>query len=359
MNSRQRLMTALSRGVPDRVPRDLSWGLSPIFYEKFKKNTGETDYYKYFKVDYRLLDFKSTKKVIDFSNYFNERSDVHGFYNDEWGIGHVKSTNTDFHFEHIISPLKFAESVNDIIDYPIPDFMEEYRHTHFDEKVKNLHDSGMAVVGVSIAQTLFEQAWLIRGFEELMMDMIARPEMAECLLDKLLNLRIEMAKRLVMANVDVLMLGDDVGMQTGMLISPLQWRKWLKPRLAKIIVSAKSLKPDINIFYHSDGNIEPIIDELIEVGVTVLNPIQPECMDPAQIKKKYGSKISFWGAIGVQTNLPFGTPYDVRQEVKLRMETIGKDGGFVIGPTHCIEPEIPWENLVAMFDAIEEFGYYR
>ena len=81
-------------------------------------------------------------------------------------------------------------------------------------------------------------------------------------------------------------------------------------------------------------------------------------MDPVRIKKKYGNRIAFWGAIGVQTNLPFGTPDDIRQEVKLRMETIGKDGGYVIGPTHFIEPEVTWENLVAMFNAIEEFGYY-
>ena len=358
MNSRQRFLTALSRGIPDRVPRDLSWGLSPIFYKKFKKNTGEDDFNKYFKIDYRRLDFKSAEKVVDFSTYFNERADVPGFYNDEWGVGYVKSERTDFHFEHIISPLKFAKDVNAIIDYPIPDLMEKYRHAHFDKEVKNLHDQEIAVAG-NLTQTLFEQAWLISGFEEFMMNMIAEPEMAECLLDKLLKLRIKMAERFATVDVDVLMLGDDVGMQTGMLISSQQWRKWLKPRLAEIIASAKAVKPDIHIFYHSDGNIEPIINELIEVGVTVLNPIQPECMDPAQIKKKYGSKISFWGAIGVQTNLPFGTPEDVRQEVKLRMETIGKDGGFIIGPTHYIEPEVSWDNLVAMFDAIEEFGYYR
>lgn len=358
MNSRQRLLIALSGGVPDRVPKDLSWGLSPIFYEKFKKNTGETDCNKYFEIDYRRLDFKPTEKVIDFSAYFNERTNVPGFYYDEWGIGYVKSERTDFHFKHIISPLKFAKGINDIIDYPMPDFMKEYRHAYFDDEIKKIHDQGIAAAG-NVTQTLFEQAWLIRGFEEFMMDMIAEPEMAECLFDKLLKLRIKMAERFAMADVDVLMLGDDVGMQTGLLISLQQWRKWLKPRLAKVINSAKLIKPDIHVFYHSDGNIELIIDELIEIGVTVLNPIQPECMDPAQIKKKYGSKISFWGAIGVQTNLPFGSCEDVRQEVKLRMETIGKDGGYVIGPTHVIEPEVPWENLVAMFDAIEEFGYYR
>lgn len=266
--------------------------------------------------------------------------------------------NSELHFEHMIAPLKKIKSMNEIIDFPMPDFLEQYRYSHFKEEVKRLHGEGLGV-SFECAQTLFEKAWLIRGLEEFMMDMIEDPEMVECLLDKLLDLRIKMVRLGAEADVDVIMLGDDVAMQTGMFISPSQWRAWFKPRLAKIISEAKSIKPDIHIFYHSDGNVEPVIDELIEVGVTVLNPIQPECVDPAEIKKEFGHKVAFWGSIGVQTNLPFGKPEDVRNEVKLRMNTIGKNGGFVIGPTHFIEPEIPWENLVAMFDAIEEFGSYQ
>lgn len=358
MNSRERFLTALSRGIPDRVPKDLSWGLTPLFEQKFRKKTGSTDYEKYFGIDHRIIDFSPTNKKMDFNNYFKERVEVHGFYTDEWGVGLTKSQNTELHFEHMIPPLKFATSLNEMIDYPLPDFMETYRHADMNERVKKIHDEGLAV-SACLAQTLFEKAWLIRGFEEFMMDMLDESEMAECLLDRMLDLRIKMAERFAAADVDVLMLGDDVAMQTGMLLSPSQWRLWLKPRLAKVIEAAKSVKKDIHIFYHSDGNVEPIIDELIEIGVTALNPIQPECVDPEEIKKKYGHKVALWGSIGVQTNLPFGRPKDVRDEVKLRMETVGKNGGFIIGPTHFIEPEIPWDNVVAMFEAIEEYGYYK
>jgi uroporphyrinogen decarboxylase len=155
------------------------------------------------------------------------------------------------------------------------------------------------------------------------------------------------------------MLGDDVAMQTGMLISPQLWRIWLKPRMVRIINAAKSIHPRIHIFYHSDGNPSAIIDELIEIGVTVLNPIQPECMNPAEVKKKYGDRLAFWGTMGVQSTLPFGTPEDVRAEVKLRMQTIGSGGGLLLGPSHMIEPEVPWENIIAFFNAVEEYGYYR
>jgi uroporphyrinogen decarboxylase len=358
MNSRERLLTAMSRGIPDRVPRDLSWGFSPLFYEKFREKTGRTDYLSYFEVDSRFLNFRQTEKKIDFSGYFYERAEVVDFYTDEWGVGHTKSKNTELHFEHMIAPLKYAKSVKDIMDFPLPDFIEDYRHAHFEEEVRKLHAQGLAVAG-PLAQTLFEQAWLIRGFEDFMTDMLENEDMAECLLDRLLDLRIKMAERYAVVGIDVLMLGDDIAMQSGMLISPVQWRKWLKPRLAAIISRAKAINPDLHIFYHSDGNPQMIIDDLIEIGVNVLNPIQPECFEPAEVKKKYGDRLAFWGAIGVQTNLPFGTSEDVRSEVKLRMETIGRNGGFIIGPTHFIEPEVPWENLVTMFDAIEEFGYYR
>jgi len=167
-----------------------------------------------------------------------------------------------------------------------------------------------------------------------------------------------MVRKYVAAGVDVLMLGDDVAMQTGMLLNPREWRYWLKPRMAEIIAAAKEINPKIPVFYHTDGNPSEIIDDFIEIGITILNPVQPECMDLVRLKGKYGDRLAFWGSIGVQSNLPFGTPEDVRTEVKLRMETLGKNGGFFIGPTHMIEPEVPWENLIAMFDAIQEYGYY-
>ena len=152
---------------------------------------------------------------------------MEGFYTDEWGVGHTKSKNTELHFEHMIAPLKYARSVNDIMDFPLPDFMEDYRHAHFEEEVGKLHEQGLAVAG-PLTQTLFEQAWLIRGFEDLMTDMLENEDMVECLLDRLLDLRIKMAERYAAVGVDVLMLGDDIAMQIRYADKPCAVEKMAK-----------------------------------------------------------------------------------------------------------------------------------
>ncbi len=129
--------------------------------------------------------------------------------------------------------------------------------------------------------------------------------------------------------------------------------------MQRAIAAAKSVKPDMLAFYHSDGDIRDIIPELIEIGVDVLNPVQPECMDPRAIKSKYGDRLSFWGTIGTQTTLPSGTPDDVRRQVREMIDTVGDGGGLVLAPTHLVEPEVPWENLMAFVDEAKRYGIYR
>jgi uroporphyrinogen decarboxylase len=167
-----------------------------------------------------------------------------------------------------------------------------------------------------------------------------------------------MMTRIAGAGLDILRLGDDVGMQHAMMMSPAMWAKWLKPRLAKVIEAAKTANPSIIVSYHSDGMIMPVIEGLIEAGVDVLNPVQPECIDPAEVKAMFGDRLAFSGTIGTQTTMPFGTPDDVRRDVKDRIETVGKGGGLFIGPSHTMEPEVPWANVVAFVEAVEEYGRY-
>jgi len=219
-------------------------------------------------------------------------------------------------------------------------------------------DLGFAVSG-HMEVTLFEVAWQIRGFERFLMDMRERPDIIECLLDRLMEFRIRGAELYAKAGVDLLSLGDDVSMQTGMIFSPELWRRYFKPRMAKIIETARRIKPDIHVMYHSDGNPSAIYDELIDIGVTVLNPIQPECVDPARVKEEFGDRAAFWGAFGIQYTLPFGSVREIRDEVGLRMRTIGKNGGYILAPTHVIAPEVPWENLKALYEAVDELGNYE
>lgn len=118
------------------------------------------------------------------------------------------------------------------------------------------------------------------------------------------------------------------------------------------------MKPDLLVEYHTDGFVEPFIPELIEIGIDVLNPVQPECMDPVEIKRKYGNQMAFSGTIGTQTTLPFDTPDNIREVVKERIQTVGTGGGLVLAPSHMVEPDVPWKNIIAFFEAADEYGYY-
>lgn len=206
--------------------------------------------------------------------------------------------------------------------------------------------------------TIFEVSWYIRGMENLFSDMMLQPDLAETLLDRITEMRVFQAQTYARADVDILDLGDDVATQRGMLMSPKMWHHWLKPRLARVIGAAKAIKPDILVQYHSDGDCRDVIPELIEVGVDILNPVQPECMDPAEIKTQYGDRLAFSGTVGTQTTMPHGTPAEVKAVVKERIATVGEGGGLLIAPTHVLEPDVPWENVIALVEAVEEYGEY-
>jgi len=134
------------------------------------------------------------------------------------------------------------------------------------------------------------------------------------------------------------------------------WRYFQKDRWAKIYQEIRKINPNIKVWYHSDGNVSDIIGELIEIGVDILNPVQPECLDPFEVKKKYGKNIVIDGAIGTQTVLPFGTPDDVKKAVREAAEILGADGGYILSPSHVIEPEVPIENIRAFIDTAKEFN---
>jgi uroporphyrinogen decarboxylase len=238
--------------------------------------------------------------------------------------------------------------------------MADYRYEGLAGRVADWHRRGYAVAGgiPHYSGTLFECAWILRGMENLLADFLLNPAFATALLDRLTESAIYAARRMAFADVDVLTTGDDVGTQRGMMMSLPTWRTWLKPRLAAVIAAAKEVKPDLLVSYHSDGNVEPVIPELIEIGVDILNPVQPECMDPVKLKREYGDRLAFSGTIGTQTTMPFGTPAEVKAVVKERIETVGRGGGLLLAPTHVLEPEVPWENVIAFMEAVDEYGRY-
>ena len=205
--------------------------------------------------------------------------------------------------------------------------------------------------------TVFETAWALRGLEQMLIDMVADPDLADQVLDLPYQYHLTAAKRLVEMGVDMIWLGDDVGSQHEMLISPRMWRKFFKWRMAEMIQELKAINPDLKVAYHSDGDIRRIIPELIEIGLDVLNPVQPASMDPAEIKAQYGDRLCFWGTIDEQQTLPFGSPEEVRAEVLERLRTIGQGGGLILAPTHHVQLDTPLENFQAMVDTIQNTPY--
>ncbi|MEW6359681.1 MAG: uroporphyrinogen decarboxylase family protein [Planctomycetota bacterium] len=352
MTNRERVLTAINRQQPDKVPKTASF--TAAIMELFKQKTGgKVSPHEYFKMEPCGVGFKATEQKTDFRKFFDDLPQNAAI--NEWGTAHVPGRV--HHFTHRRFPMEKFDSAAQVEEYPWPDMKAPYRHAHLEEQVKKLHDNN-EFVGGSVAH-IFETAWQVRGMDTLLMDFVMRPAIAAAVLDHITDLKAFVARRMAEANVDMLHCGDDVGMQDRMMMSPDMWREWFKPRWTKVIAAAREVKPGIHAFYHSDGFIEPIIPDLIEIGITVLNPVQPECMDPANLKKEYGDRLAFWGTIGTQTTMPFGTPEEVRQTVKERIETVGKGGGLVLAPTHILEPEVPWENIVAFFDAVEEFGRYE
>jgi uroporphyrinogen decarboxylase len=273
-------------------------------------------------------------------------------YTDEWDIGwDVVPYNTPFgngiYTEICRHPLADDHAISGY-HAPDPNRPELYRAA---EQMIQDFKAEYWIVGSTVT-TVFETAWALRGFKQMLMDMARNPDLANALFEIPYHYHLTAAKKLVELGVDMIYLGDDMGAQTQMMISPSMWRKYFKPRMANIIAGLKSINPALKVAYHTDGNVEPIIPELIEIGLDVLNPIQPASMDPAKIKKEYGDKLCFWGTIDEQYTLPFGSPQNVINEVNLRLETVGFNGGLILAPTHSVQLDTPLENFWAMVNTV-------
>jgi uroporphyrinogen decarboxylase len=277
-------------------------------------------------------------------------------YTDEWGVGWKNAPyetrfGSGFYTEIANHPLADARAL-DTYRPPDPDRLQLYEEA---ERLIAAHKPDYWIVGVTVT-TIFETAWALRGLPRLLMDLVEDPDLADRLLEIPFRYHLAAARRLVALGVDMIWTGDDVGGQHGMLMAPRTWRRFLKPRMAEFIASLKRLNPGLKVAYHSDGNIEPIVPELIEIGLDVLNPIQPGSMDPVKLKRQYGDKLCFWGTIDEQYTLPFDTPAAVRRQVLDRVTTVGRSGGLILSPTHHVQLDTPIENFWSMVRSITGDG---
>lgn len=350
---RDRVLTALSHEVPDRCPMQISF--TPEFAKRLRNelNLGGGAHNPHgggnsYQLE-RALDEDLLLTSVGWANSYYQADHA---YTDEWGIGwKLCEYDTPFgkgkYTEIASHPLANDDAINRYRP-PDPHRPELYRDA---EHLVREYGREYFIVGVTVT-TIFETAWALRGLERMMVDLVENPDLAEAILDIPFRYHLAAAKRLVEIGVDMIWTGDDIGGQSAMILSPAMWRRFFKPRLAEFFTALRRINRNVKIAYHSDGVIQPIIPDLIEIGLDVLNPIQPACIDPAWLKKTYGDKLSFWGSIDEQHTLPFGTPEDVRKEVRLRLETLGQGGGLIIGPTHHVQLDTPMENFRAMVEAI-------
>lgn len=204
---------------------------------------------------------------------------------------------------------------------------------------------------VNLGKSLFERAWSMRGFENILIDMLEAPEFVEDLLDAITEFNLATISELVRYDIDAVMFGDDWGAQRGLLFSPHLWRRLIKPRIARMYAAVR--EGGKKVFIHSCGKVQSLFPELIELGVDVFNPFQPEVMDLAAIKEQHGQQLSFYGGMSIQKVMPFGTPDEVRNEARRLMSVLGRGGGYILAPSHDMPGDIPVENIVALIETVQ------
>ncbi|MCP4184123.1 MAG: hypothetical protein GY761_12535 [Hyphomicrobiales bacterium] len=382
MTSRERVLATLNHEEPDRVPIVIgvsnATGIKMKPYQKIKEITGveAPDNYLYqwpelgtAQIDEATMHrlHSDVRGVTDLEPRHilaaNRQRPAHSNYIDSWGSGAMEIAPEEW-FPGI-HPLLNATTIEEIENYAgWPDMSDPTRVAHVSEVARKLASTNeYAILATPWLLFPFERAYAMQGLENFLLNMGLHPDFAVALLKK----NAEQCKTLMAAflsqlgeNVDIIKIGDDLGTQESLMISPKMYRKMLKPIHADFISFIKE-RTHAKVFFHTDGDVEPLIEDFIEIGVDILNPIQTSAgkmADLKSLKSKYGDRIVFCGAIDTHRVLPFGTPDDVREEVKRVIKTLGPGGGFMLGAVHTIMNDVPAQNVLAMVDAVEEFGQY-
>jgi uroporphyrinogen decarboxylase len=351
MDSRTRLLTALDGGQPDRLPCALA------FYPIDGEALAPAGVWRDECVDIIFVRFNPSPEERALARAASP-------YDGDTRLGNPAQVATYSRWNYRPqdpgrrNPLALARSLDELVRFPFPEIAGPYEPKGLAQQVCRLHDLGMAAGGnlPHLGGELFEAAWRLRGLENFMLDLVERPDWAHFLITRLADHARRNAETLARAGIDLLSLDDDVGMPGSMMISPAMWRKFFKPPMADIIQSARSSRPELRVLFHSDGFFEPIIGDLIEIGVNAINPIQPDHMDAARIRRRYGPRLALWGTVGRHTTFSDATAQEIRAEVRLRIETLGR-AGLILCPAYDIdEPDIPWANIAAFLEAVRAFG---
>lgn len=369
---RDRVLRALSHQEPDRVPFDI--GSSPnttivkIAYENLRRHLGLCLYepvrmmsvaFQTVMVDEPILEFLDidTRAVLGHPPD-HSRGRVIGdeSFIDEWGITRKAARSADgtiLYYDIVEHPLAGATTVSEIETYEWPDPDDPGRVRGLREEVEALRRIDAALVGHQSDTAIFEKCWALRGMENFLVDLVLNKKMAQALLEKVYEIqsrKMEQFLAVVGDYLDIVAIGDDLATQMAPIISPALYREMIKPYHARYFSLIKS-KTKARLKLHSCGAVEPLLDDLIDIGVEIINPVQVSAvgMNPKDLKNRYGEQLVFWGGIDSQNTLPYGSPEDVRREAVQRVSELGAGGGYILSCVHNIQADVPPENIVAMF----------
>ncbi len=382
LSPRERVLTAMDFKEPDRVP--LMIGVSNATGIKMKTCQGirklvglppaeEKYLYDWPELGTALLDEATLQRlhcdvrsVTDLEpeslRRQNHSRPEGSPYVNSWGVGSTQ-IDEDTWFPGI-HPLADAAALEAIDTHSWPDMDDPGRVVHAAGAARALAENGrFAVLGVPWLMFPFERAIALQGLDAFLLNLAMAPDFAEALLRKTGSLCNQLTVNFLKQTgeyLDIIKIGDDLGTQESLMISPAMYRKLLKPIHADLIASIKE-HTDAKVFFHSDGDIFNLIDDFIEIGVDILNPIQTSAgkmADLEELKRRFGGKIAFCGAVDTQRILPHGSPGSVRDEVKRVMQILGPGGGYMVSSVHSIMNDVPPENVLAMVDTVVEFGRY-
>ena len=382
MTSRERVLAVLNHEVPDRVPIILgvsnATGVKMTPYKGLKEvlSISAPDDYLYdwpelgsAKIDEETMQrlHSDVRGVLDrFPKKVNERNskrEAHSPCIDDWGTGQIEiGPGVWFPGYHPLADATTVEQLENYQDWPDMDDPSRFIHVAGEAK-KLAEENEYAIMATPWLMFPFERAFAMQGMDKFLLNMAMYPDFAEALLRKNLSLCKQLMENFLTEigeNIDIIKIGDDLGTQDRLMISPKMYRKLLKPIHAELIQHIKKFTK-AKIFFHTDGDVFDLIDDFIEIGVDILNPIQTSAGKMAnleELKTRYGKDLIFCGAVDTQHVLPHGTPEEVRKEMRRVINILGRDGGYMVASVHTIMHEVPPENILAMVDAVEEFGHY-
>jgi len=383
MTSRERVLTALHHGIPDRVPIDLGGNQTGIHKNAYRPLTSHLG----FSEEVRIMD--AVQQLAQPSERVLERFRVDTRYiaagpastfkggvvkveregrvwhdfTDEFGVRWSMPDDQLLYMDITLHPLA-AATVEDVRDYPWPKGDDPGRFAGLRGRALEIRNQMPYAVVSGIAGVIYEFGWYLRGLEQWFCDLITNPDFCEAVLDRMLAYWLDWFRLFldeVGDVVDVIMIGDDLAGQDGPLFNPEIYRRLVKPRHRRLVRYIRS-RTNAKIWYHTCGSCAPLIPDLIENGIDILNPVQISAkrMDPVELKRRFGRDLVFWGGgCDSQRVLPRGTPADVVSNVRANLAAFMPGGGYVFNGVHNIQADVPPENIVAMYDTAYEYGVYR